>query len=414
MNILIVSQYFWPESFIINDLVIQLKEQGHNLSIYTGKPNYPDGDIFTGYQQQGVQEELYDQTIPVYRVPLRPRKKASGLNLTLNYLSFVYYGIKHAFRFSKNKQFDLILVFAISPITAAIPAIVLKWLTKAHLTIWVQDLWPESVKASGFVSNSLVISFIRTLVRGIYYFTDTLLAQSKSFVPQLARMANKSKIIYYPNSVVDIFSKEPTTAHVSSDLIKLLEDNFCIVFAGNIGKVQAVETIVEAACALKEFSEIKIVLVGSGSMSEWINQHIKDQGLTNIIVAGRYPAIAMPCIYSKAKALLVSLKKDEIFNYTVPSKIQSYLAAGKPIIASVDGEGAKVVSEASAGLISPAEDAQKLAANIIQFYRMSEQDQAKMGLSGRSYFMEHFEMGSQSKRLIEIFEQRICIPEEAN
>lgn len=129
MNILIVSQYFWPEHFIINDLVLKIKAQGHKISVYTGKPNYPDGVIYPGYASAGVQQEFYHEEVDVYRVPLRPRKTGGRKNIILNYLSFIFSGVKHAFNYSKNKKFDVIFVFAPSPITSVIPAILIKWLT---------------------------------------------------------------------------------------------------------------------------------------------------------------------------------------------------------------------------------------------------------------------------------------------
>lgn len=407
MNILIVSQYFWPEPFIINDLVLKIKELGHTVTVYTGKPNYPDGEIYNGYVSTGVQEEIYEGDIPVYRIPLRPRKKGGGKNLTLNYLSFVFSGLKHAFRFSKNKKVDMIFVFAISPITAAIPAILIKWLTKSHLTIWVQDLWPESVEATGFIRNRFLLRCVGGLVRGIYYFSDTLLAQSKAFIPHISRLAHQDKVDYYPNSVIDNFAVKEVPTTVPQDLAHLLETQFCVVFAGNIGTAQAVETIVNAALSLKNIPDLKFILVGSGSKSEWVKQQIQEHKINNLVLAGRYPSSEMPFIFSKASCLLVSLKRDEIFTYTIPSKVQSYLAASKPIIAALDGEGAKIINEAGAGLTSPAEDVEMLAKNIKHLYHLPQAEREEMGRSGRAYFLEHFEMISQSKRLIELFENRI-------
>lgn len=407
MNILIVTQYFWPEPFIINDLVLKIKEQGHTVTVFTGKPNYPDGDVYSGYTRTGIQEEIYADEIPVYRIPLRPRNKGGGKNLILNYLSFVFSGIRHAFRFSKNKKVDMIFVFAISPITAAIPAILIKWLTKSHLTIWVQDLWPESVLATGFIKNPFLLRCVGALVKGIYYFSDTLLAQSKAFIPHISRLAPEHKVAYYPNSVIDNFNNKEVSTSVSADLIGELDSCFCVVFAGNIGTAQAVETIVAAAKQLKHLLDLKFVLVGSGSKSEWVRQQVREHQIDNLILAGRYPVSEMPFIFSKAAALLVTLKRDDIFSYTIPSKVQSYLAAGKPIIAALDGAGAGIIDEAGAGLTGPAEDVEQLVNNIKTLYHLPPEKRNEMGLAGRSYFLDHFEMENQSRRLIEIFENRL-------
>ena len=200
MRILFVTQYFWPESFIINQLVTALSEKGHDLVILTGKPNYPEGEVYPGYQKYGVQHEMMGD-IQVIRVPLRPRKSANAIALILNYLSFVWSGsIRFPF-LVKNKKFDEILVFAPSPITSAIPAILLKYLKGAHLTIWVQDLWPESLSATGFIKNKFVLKSVGFLVKCIYASADTLLVQSKAFITPVSTLSNKDKIVYFPNTM---------------------------------------------------------------------------------------------------------------------------------------------------------------------------------------------------------------------
>ncbi|RUR12747.1 glycosyltransferase family 4 protein [Legionella sp. km772] len=407
MNILIVSQYFWPENFIINDLVLKIKAQGHNISVYTGKPNYPDGVIYPGYVSAGVQQEFYHDGVDVYRIPLRPRKSGGRKNIALNYLSFIYSGIKHAFNFSKDKKFDVVFVFAPSPITSVIPAILIKWLTRGHLAVWVQDLWPESIKATGYFKNSLILGSVRLLVRAIYYFSDTILVQSRRFIPAVASLSNEKKVIYYPNSVLDSLALDPSAYPLPTDFLDLMSTNFCIVFAGNIGTAQALDIITQAAERLKKHKKIKIVLIGSGSRASWVKEEIENKNLTNLVLAGRYEAKAMPFIYSKAAGLLVSLNNSEIFSYTIPSKIQSYLAAGKPIIASLDGEGAKVITDSGAGFVSPAGNADLLIKNIEQLYSLSPHEREKMGALGRAYFLKHFEMENQSQRLIEILKKRI-------
>ena len=407
MNILIVSQYFWPEPFIISDLVLKIKAQGHNVTIFTGKPNYPDGKIYPGYKSSGVQDETYEDEIEIYRIPLRPRHHGGGKNLILNYLSFVFSGLRHAFSFSKNRRFDTVLVFCPSPITASIPAILIKWLTKSHLTIWVQDLWPESLQATGFIRNRFVLAGVRSLVRWIYYFSDTLLVQSKAFIEPVSRLAPNKDIIYYPNSVIDSFDKPPNMTGLPDELTNLLETQFCMVFAGNIGTAQAVETIVDTAIQLKDIPDLKLVLVGSGIRSSWVEEKILENDLSNLVLAGRFSPKDMPQLLSRASGLLVTLKRDDIFSCTIPSKIQTYLAAGKPIIASLDGEGARVIQEAGAGFVSPAEDAEKLANNIKNLYHMPSLERDEFGKAGRLYFLEHYEMDSQSLYLTQILEAEV-------
>ena len=404
MKILLVSQYFWPEPFIINDLLLKLKEQGHEVTVFTGKPNYPDGFLYPGYSRKGIQTELY-QDIPVFRVPMRPRKNPSAKNLTLNYLSFIKSGLLCSLKFSRKKQFDVIMIYGVSPITAAIPGIVLKWLNRSHLAIWVQDLWPESIETTGYVKNRFILKLTEYLVRGIYYFADTLMVQSRAFVAPVSRLSSNHNIIYYPNSAIDMSTEHSPKATIPAELLDLLESHFCIVFAGNIGTAQAVETIVAAAVRLQSLSQVKLVLVGSGSMSPWVEEEMLSQNIQNVVLAGRFPSESMPQIFARAGGLLVSLKGDEIYSYTVPCKIQSYLSAGRPIIASLNGEGARVVLEAGAGLVAPAEDPIALASIIEELYHMTSVQRELMGKLGREYFLQHFELSRQSERLVEIFEE---------
>lgn len=407
MQILIVTQYFWPETFLINDLVLHLKELGHEVSILTGKPNYPDGVIFEGYSEKGIQQESYQGKIDVFRVPLRPRNSGGSRELFLNYFSFVFSGLKYFPSFIKAREVDAILVFMPSPITAVIPAIPLKWAKKAHLAVWIQDLWPESLAATGHMRNPVLLKLVSWLVRGVYYFADSLLIQSRAFRDPVARLADSDKIVYYPNSFDLQTVPNEEDAGLPDELVQLLASNFCVVFAGNIGKAQSIETIVEAAKRLKEHEHIKIVLVGSGSMLEWVKNRKREFGLNNLVLAGRYPMNSMPTIYRYAAALLVTLRNEEIFSYTIPSKIQAYLSTNRPIIAAINGEGARIIEESGAGLTCSAEDSEGLVANILTMFAMPQSQRDAMGTNGYAYFREHFEMRGQAKRLIEILTERM-------
>lgn len=406
MRILIVSQYFWPESFIINDVVGYLRKLGHTVSIATGKPNYPDGKIFTGYSEKGIQHEIFKSDIEVLRVPLRPRCGGTPREIVRNYLSFVVSGLRWFSSRLKGKKFDIILVYAPSPITMAIPAIWLKLRTGTPLAIWVQDLWPESLSATGFVKSRFILACTGLMVRGIYAFSDILLVQSRSFIEPVARYANRKKIIYYPNSSEDIQAGQHNSS-LPQELIKYLEANFCLVFAGNIGTAQSVETLVEACVRLRKIPDFRLVVVGSGNMLSWLEQQKQSRALDNMHLVGRFPPHEMWPIFSRASALLVSLKKREIFSYTIPSKVQNYLAAGKPIIGALDGEGARIIEEAGAGLTSGAEDVEGLARNIEKLYQMNSKEREELGCSGRSYFLEHFEMQSQVDNLVNLLQRRL-------
>ncbi|MFC5695813.1 glycosyltransferase family 4 protein [Pseudomonas sp. GCM10022186] len=408
MKILLVTQYFWPESFIINDIVRELSKQGHEVVVATGKPNYPEGKVYSGYRADGCVEELFDSTVPVYRVPLRPRGEGGAKNLILNYFSFVLNGLLFFRKSLEGRSFDVVFVFAMSPITAAIPAIYLKWRMKSHLAVWIQDLWPESLSATGFVRNRFLLGVAGWMVRAIYACSDTLLVQSKAFHAPVARYSRSDKIVYYPNSYRNELVPE-TEKTLPAELLSELERNTCIVFAGNLGTAQSVETLVHAAEKLRHKSGLKLVLVGSGSMLSWLEEQKASRGLDNVILAGRYPASTMPQIFNRAAGLLVTLKREEIFAYTIPSKVQAYLASGRPIIAALDGEGARVIQEAGAGFTCAAEDVDGLVSCIEQLLQLSPDEREALGLSGRQFFEEHFEMGRQCQRLVEILENRINV-----
>lgn len=400
MKILVLSQYFWPENFIINDIVRTLDEQGHEVVVATGKPNYPDGKIFDGYSAIGTQYERYLGKIDVLRVPLWPRGVGGAKNLILNYLSFILAGLIFLPWMLRKREFDAILVFAPSPVLQAIPAIPLKWLKKARLALWVQDLWPESLKATGFISNPHALKAVGWLVKVIYRSCDILLVQSRAFFEPVSRYADPRKIIYYPNSI----DAHPSmaAAPIPSELGELLDQHFCVVFAGNLGTAQALDTLVEAAVQLRDDPHVRLVLVGSGSRLAWLQSQQQALGLKNLILAGRFAPQAMPTIFEKSSALLVSLNDNEAFAQTVPSKIQAYLAAGRPILASINGEGARVVLEAGAGLTSVAEEVLPLVENIRRLQTLDVAERDAMGKSGRDYFEANFDMPSQVNNLVRI------------
>jgi len=408
LRILLVTQYFWPESFIINDLIKTLVSQGHTVEVLTGKPNYPEGKVFEGYTADGCMDEFFDETVTVYRIPLYPRGSGGAKNLLRNYCSFVFNGLKYFHRAVKGKSFDVIFVFAPSPITQVIPAIYLKLKMKSHLAVWMQDLWPESLKATGFIRNPVLLATVGVMVRCIYAFTDTLLIQSRAFHEPISRYSCAEKIVYYPNSYQDSPHQISSETQIPQVVLDMMAKHFCLVFAGNLGTAQSLETLVQAAENLQHLPEVKLIVVGSGSMEEWLKQQVVSKGLDNLVLVGRFPSTEMPQFFSRADGLLVTLKKEEIFAYTIPSKIQAYLAAARPIVAALDGEGAKVVAEAGAGLTCPAEDYQGLAQRIEQLFKMSVSERGKLGVAGRAHYLEYFEMKTQCSRLVEILQGRIA------
>ena len=399
MKILIISQHFWPESFRINEVVGSLRAAGCEVSVLTGQPNYPEGDVFDGYCAWGAGSECHPSGYTVYRVPVYPRGQRSSLGLVANYLSFVGSAALVAPWLLRGQRFDLIFVYGTSPILQAVPAIVLKHVKRAKLVTWVQDLWPESLEATGHVRDPRLLRGVAAVVRWIYRRNDLLLAQSKAFLPIVRAMAGPIPVEYHPNPGESAFA-----VRASQDLPALvLEPGFNVVFAGNLGTVQALDTVLDAAQQLLAFPDVRFVLLGSGSRSKWLHGEIARRALGNVKLPGRFPTGTMPGILSQASALLVSLVRSPIMSLTVPSKVQAYLAAGRPVIASMEGAGAQVVEEAGAGIACPAEDAAALVAAVLRLRAETPEQLARMGQAGRDYYQRNFDPALLAAKLTHRF-----------
>lgn len=351
----------------------------------TGKPNYPRGEIFEGYRALGCQREDHHGII-INRIPMISRGRG-GWRLALNYLSFIVSGLLCAPWMMRKKKFDVIFVYGLSPILQAIPALFMGRIKGCPVVLWVQDLWPESLSATGYVQSRYIIAAVRQVVRFIYSHVDLLLVQSKAFEAPVGQLASGTPIVYYPNSVSEIFAL-PSGGETPE--VDGLGEGFSVLFAGNIGAAQGVAVIVEAASLLRDRADIHFVVLGDGSSREWMLHEVRERGLTNLHLPGRFPVEAMPGFMQKASVLLVSLADQPIFAATVPNKVQAYMATGKPIIACLNGEGARLVTEAQAGLATPAGDAKALAHTIIRLYDLPPSEREKMGDQGKLYYQEFF------------------------
>ncbi|MGE8189461.1 glycosyltransferase family 4 protein [Pseudomonas sp. NPDC086278] len=400
MKVLVWTQYFWPENFHINQVVAELCRQGADVTVLTGKPNYPDGEIFSGYRALGVQIEQREG-VEIIRLPLRSRGKSSAKGLILNYLSFIASGYLLGPWALRGRKFDVVFVYAPSPLLQAMPAIFVSWLKRAPLVLWVQDIWPESLQATDFVNNRHVLKIIEYVVRYIYRFSDSILIQSEGFRDSVQRLSNnRGKIKFFPNSAT-----ESTGANdLGGRALSRISSHFSVVFAGNIGIAQSCTTIVEAARILQAYENIRFFVVGSGSMENTIANMIHDQHLSNIELLGRVSPEEITSIYDASSVLLLTLRDDPILAATVPSKFQSYLAAGKPIIASCNGQTAQVLADAKAGLDCAAENPLQLAEAVLELYGSDRNRLEMMGESGRAYFLSHFHLPARVSQLIEHFD----------
>ena len=401
MKLLLVSQYFWPETFGINALVSALCAKGVEVTVLTGKPNYPEGEIFPGYSALGAQREIRDG-IEIIRLPLYPRGKHSSTRLALNYLSFVVFGLLIGPWLLRRRRFDAILVYAPSPLLQALPAICLAWLKRVPIALWVQDLWPESLSATGFIKNRTVLKLVEHAVKFIYRHSDLILIPSEAFRAPIKQLLDEPrKIKYYPNAYLEEREREAQAPEVRT-VAQDIASGFSVVFAGNLGVAQSLDTVVAAAERLQVADVgIRIFLIGSGSQLTWLQEETKRRGVRNIVLPGRFAPEAMPHFYAAASVLLVSLRDEPIFAYTIPSKVQGYMAAGRPIVASLNGEGAQVVIAAGAGVACAAGNAEALADAMQKLFRLSKDERAEMGENARRYAMEHFSLDRLSAELVD-------------
>ncbi|MCG8670495.1 MAG: glycosyltransferase family 4 protein [Pseudomonadales bacterium] len=401
MKILIVSQYFWPENMRINDLVRDLIERGHKVTVLTGLPNYPEGSVYEDYKSNPASYSNFHGA-EIVRVPMVARG-SNNLSLILNYISFLVSASVIGLWRVRSSKFDVVFSYAVSPILSSIPAVLLGKRKGIPVYIWVLDLWPETLKAVGVVKSKKVLDLVGVVVRWVYDRCDYILMQSRAFEKSVLRYSSDSadpgRLIYFPSWAEDDFLGEIST---ESAILKPDSKVFTIVFAGNLGEAQDFPAVLDAVEATKHLP-VRWVFVGDGRMTDWIKSEVATRQLENVLLPGRHPVSAMPPLFKAADALLVSLKTNEIFGMTIPGKVQTYLASGKPILAMIDGEASKVVRESGAGLSCPSGDSQGLADIVQELVEMSPTDREKMGSYGTTYYKEHFAKKSVMDKLEDLF-----------
>ena len=398
MKILIITQYFYPENLRINDLSFSLQKKGHDISVLTAKPNYPKGKIYPSYSFFNKGFETINK-IQVYRSNIIPRGSGSGFRLFLNYISFVIFGFIKLL--SIKEKYDTILVYAPSPITVGFLGIFAKYKFKVKPHLWVHDLWPESVKVAGGINNRMIIYIIDLMTRLIYYFYDSILVQSPRFEEYLTSQGViKKKIKYYPYYAEDFYKIVDEKTNIKNKFPKGLN----ILFAGNIGVAQSFDTIIEAVkIASEKIKSLNIIILGDGRDKDRVQKKIYKMGLSkNFKFLGSYPPEEMSYFFASSDALLVTLKKSNIFSLTIPGKLQSYLACGKPIIGSVDGIASDIINIGKCGFATESEDHESLARSIIKFDELGYKERSKLGLNSRNYFEREFEKEKLLDKLIDI------------
>lgn len=395
MKILVICQYYYPEPFRVNDICEEMVKRGHEVTVVTGEPNYPEGQIYKGYENHAHSDEVING-VKVHRCPIIPRKTGT-LYRFLNYFSYPYQAKKYIknLRASDGKPFDVVFVNQLSPVMMAEPAISYKKKYGTPVLMYCLDLWPESLVAGGIGRGSVIYKFFHKISRRIYRQMNRIFVTSRMFSGYLNREfgIDDGAIDYLPQYAEGMFEKLPCREPDG-------KTNF--VFAGNIGAIQSVETIIKAAEELKD-SPVNFHIVGGGTDLERL-KGLAD-GLENVVFYGRRPLEEMTEFYSMADAMLVTLKADPVLSLTLPGKVQSYMAAGKPIIGAIDGETKEIIEKAGCGYCGKAEDADELAGNIRRF--INDGKTAELGSNARDFYEKYFERQKFMDELEEQF-SRMC------
>lgn len=389
-KILVICQYYKPEPFRISDICEEMVRRGHEVHVVTGYPNYPEGILYDGYGKGKHIDEVING-VKVHRCYTIPREKGNVKRL-LNYYSYalsstVYVTSKDCVA-SDGKPFDVVFCNQLSPIMMADAAIAYKKKHNVPILMYCLDLWPESLIAGGITRDSFIYKVFHLISKRIYRQMDKILITSRMFSNYLNTEfdIDLSKIEYLPQYAEELFEKIPARE----------EDGvFNFMFAGNIGSVQSVETVIKAAKKLKD-EAVMFHIVGSGSELVRIKEMAKN--LNNVIFYGRRPLEEMPVLYSKADAMLVTLASDPVLSLTLPGKVQSYMAAGKPIIGAIDGETKSVIEEAKCGFCGKAENEKELVYNIKRFIDINT-DRKKLEENSINYYKKFFDKNSFSDRL---------------
>lgn len=386
-HILVISQYFYPEQFRINDICTEWVKRGYNVSVITGIPNYPQGKYYDGYGLIKKRKETYNG-IQIIRIPLIPRGRNS-IMLVLNYLSFVISGFVWNM-FTRIKA-DYVFIFEVSPMTQALPGVWYAKKKKIPCYIYIQDLWPENVEIITGIKNKYIIGTIGKMVDYIYTKCTKIFTTSKSFVDAINhRGVSIEKIKYWPQYAEDFYRlpDKVTVLDLPND------EAFNIIFAGNIGHAQGLDILPKVARLLnnkKLKRRIRFIIVGDGRYKNELMELVKKNNIGDMFVfVPKQIANKIPEFLAASDAAFVCLTSSPLFAMTIPAKLQSYMACGVSIIASANGEISRIINEAEAGKCSPAGDIDTLADIIIEMSLKPTEEIKIMGMNAKNYYDKNF------------------------
>ena len=401
MRLIIFTNHFFPESFRVNDIAFDRVQRGDEVTVLTGIPDYPEGHFHRGYSLFKKRIE-HVNGVKVIRVPLIPRGDGGKMKMALNYASSVFFFFFYGWYQALFHSYDAVFVHDTSPAFISLPAKTVSRVQKIPLYHWILDMWPESLTAGG-INGGKLYTLILKMMKRIYKRDTEILITSKGSRKLLnERGVLDDKITYLPNWNDDAISC------VDESVLPTLPNGFIVMFAGNLGFAQNMENLLAAANELKDENDIHWVFVGDGRKKPWMDVYVKDHHLEDTVhLLGRYPIETMGAFFKKADVMLVALNDVVVFNLTLPAKVQAYMAAGKPILASLCGEGAEIVKDANCGWSVPSNDYKELAATVSKIAKMDKQELVALGKNARSYYEANFTREKCMKILDETFKKHL-------
>lgn len=398
-SMLVVCQHFWPESFRINDICDYLVERKVNVDVLCGIPNYPEGRFYPGYSYFKKRRQVHNK-VHIRRVFEIPRGSNTNVRIFLNYMSFPIASLFHIPALL-GKKYDKIFVFTYSPILMALAGILVGKIRRTEITLYALDLWPENLFSVIKVKNKLLRKIAEVVSHWHYKQADKILVLSDSMKKRIVEVTGiaDDKIILLPQACEKVYEKD---IHDKA-LAARFKDGFNVVFTGNISPAQSFDTILVAAKKLKKdgLKDINWIIVGDGMSRKWLEDEVAKAGLKDsFFFEGFKPITDMPRYTGIADVLLGCLVKSDLLEATIPAKVTSYLASGKPMVLAMDGDARNLVNNlAQCGYAGPTEDAKTLAANIKKIYNLPEKERQAMGKRGRAYHFKHFERNATLQKL---------------
>ena len=401
MKILLLTQWFDPEpTFKGLAFAKELMRQGHEVQVLTGFPNYPSGKIYDGYKLKLYQHEEIEG-ISILRVALYPNHDSSALRRILNYISFAFMAM--LFGIFATKKADVIYAYH-PPLTVGIAAIFIKLFRRTPIVYDIQDMWPDTLKATGMLNNNKILNLIGLVCKLVYRFVDHIVVLCPGFKQLLIeRDVPKEKI-----SVIYNWCDEHGLTQAKSTKLEyqqLMHNKFNIVFAGNMGKAQALDSILDVAKEVQDIQDIQFVFVGSGTETERLKQRLISENISNTIFIPRMPMAEVGGVLELSSLLLVHLKKDPLFEITVPSKTQAYMAMGKPVLMAVAGDAADLVRRAECGCVAISEDVESIQQAIFKIYHLSASEQLQIGLNAHNFYLQELSLERGVLNFVTIFEK---------